>query len=174
MLNRNRAIFLLVFGIIVGIFATIGFNHTIHATSTETFCISCHEMENFVYKESLELPHKKNHAGVEANCADCHVPKEFLPKMKRKIMAAREVWHHMLGTLDTPEKFEQHRLKLAERVWEEMEANDSRACRHCHNAEAMDFASQSDTAAQVHPAALKSGMTCINCHKGIAHKLPTM
>ena len=39
----------------------------------------------------------------------------------------------------------------------------------------MDFTRQSVRAAQMHGALLASGeRTCIDCHKGIAHKLPNM
>jgi nitrate/TMAO reductase-like tetraheme cytochrome c subunit len=53
-----------------------------------------------------------------------------------------------------------------------MKANDSAECRHCHSVAAMDGARQNEVARAVHPAALKAGSTCIDCHKGIAHKLP--
>jgi cytochrome c-type protein NapC len=36
----------------------------------------------------------------------------------------------------------------------------------------MNFAKQRDYVAPVHQAALKAGQTCIDCHKGIAHKMP--
>jgi trimethylamine-N-oxide reductase (cytochrome c), cytochrome c-type subunit TorC len=52
-----------------------------------------------------------------------------------------------------------------------MKANDSRECRSCHSATAMDPHKQSQ-ASQVMMLALKSGATCIDCHMGIAHFLP--
>jgi cytochrome c-type protein NapC len=36
----------------------------------------------------------------------------------------------------------------------------------------MDFNKQGEDAADTHPEALDADMTCIDCHKGIAHKLP--
>jgi cytochrome c-type protein NapC len=39
----------------------------------------------------------------------------------------------------------------------------------------MDFTRQSPRAAQAHSTYLASGeRTCIDCHKGIAHRLPDM
>jgi cytochrome c-type protein NapC len=52
-----------------------------------------------------------------------------------------------------------------------MKARDSLECRNCHSAAAMDPHKQSQ-AAQVMAEAIKGGMTCIDCHKGIAHRLP--
>ena len=56
-----------------------------------------------------------------------------------KNRASNELWHKILGTIDTPAKFEQHRLVLAKHVWATMKANDSRECRNCHSEDAMDI-----------------------------------
>ena len=58
--------------------------------------------------------------------------------------------HHLLGTIDTPQKFEAHRLEMAERVWTSMKQNDSRECRHCHDVTAMDQQQQGRTAQKQH------------------------
>jgi len=50
--------------------------------------------------------------------------------MMRKIQASNELWHKMLGTIDTPEKFEAKRLELARSVWATMKKTDSRECRN--------------------------------------------
>jgi nitrate/TMAO reductase-like tetraheme cytochrome c subunit len=83
-----------------------------------------------------------------------------------------QVWGWMTGELDTPAKFEAHRLELAQKVWKEFKANDSAECRSCHNPAAMDFSKQPADAASAHSTLTSSGMTCIDCHKGIAHTLP--
>ena len=36
----------------------------------------------------------------------------------------------------------------------------------------MDYAEQNRRAADTHQKAFNAGMTCIDCHKGIAHTLP--
>jgi cytochrome c-type protein NapC len=38
----------------------------------------------------------------------------------------------------------------------------------------MDPHKQNETAAKVMAEGFKTGLTCIDCHKGIAHKLPKM
>ena len=149
-----------------------GFNWAMELTNTEPFCISCHEMRENVFKEYRHTIHYTNRSGVRATCPDCHVPKEWGPKIVRKIQASNELWHKLLGSIDTPEKFEQQRKAMAERVWAEMKANDSLECRNCHDFRSMDFAKQKQWSAPVHQTALKEGGTCIDCHKGIAHKLP--
>jgi len=157
-----------------GILFLTGFSSAMEATNAEAFCISCHEMKTTVYVEYKESIHNRNVSGVPATCADCHVPKAFAPKMIRKIRAANDVYHWLLGTIDTKEKFEAKRLELAQTVWRDMKRTDSRECRSCHSFEKMDLAEQDRSARKKHLNAQQSGKTCIDCHKGIAHELPDM
>ena len=159
-------------GIVVGAILLVGSLAVLEYTNTTAFCISCHEMEQTVYQEFRKSPHYKNRSGVVAGCPDCHVPREWGPKLLRKIKATNELYYKMTGAISTPEKFEAKRLELAERVWKTMEDNDSRECRHCHNQSRMDFHRQSRRAQEKMEKALKEGKTCINCHKGIAHTKP--
>jgi len=149
-----------------------GFNTVMEYTNTLSFCVSCHEMESTVYPEYKKTVHYSNPSGVRVICSDCHVPKNWTAKLVRKIKATNEVYHWLVGTIDTPEKFEAHRLQMATNVWEQMKATDSRECRNCHSFEAMDFKRQARRPQEKHPAAIKEGKTCIDCHKGIAHNLP--
>lgn len=153
-------------------FAAFGGMNTFFAYTNEMdFCISCHSMKtNFEeYKNTI---HFKNPSGVQATCADCHVPKAFFPKLGAKIMAAKDVFHEVIGTVDTKEKYEAHRWDMASRVWAKMEATDSRECRGCHNFDNMDLSGQSRMARNKHSRAPMKGQTCIECHKGIAHLEP--
>jgi len=163
---------ILLTGVMAGIIFWGGFNTFAEYTNTLDFCISCHEMRDTVYAEYKETVHYSNPSGVRVVCSDCHVPREWVAKMARKIRATNELYHKVIGTIDTKEKFEAKRLQLAENVWSSMKLNDSRECRNCHSFEAMDFHKQSRRGAKKMKAAMKKGKTCIECHKGIAHKLP--
>jgi nitrate/TMAO reductase-like tetraheme cytochrome c subunit len=158
------------FFMIVGTILWGGFNLGMEATNTMEFCISCHEMENTVYKEYKGTIHDANRSGVRAGCPDCHVPRPWFYKIKRKIQASNEVLHKILGSIDTPEKFEAKRLKMAKKEWKRMKVSDSRECRNCHEISTMDPESQKPRARKQHYNAMKTGQTCIDCHKGIAHK----
>lgn len=161
---------LVVIGIVIGVLGWGGFNWGLEMTNTEEFCISCHEMESTVYQELKETIHYTNPSGVRATCPDCHVPRPWIHKIIRKIQASSELYHHFMGTLDTPEKFEAHRRELAQHVWQVMKETDSRECRNCHSADSMDAMAQSQRARTRHAQAAEKGETCIDCHKGIAHK----
>ncbi|HUW38048.1 MAG TPA: NapC/NirT family cytochrome c [Rhodocyclaceae bacterium] len=163
---------LLLIGFFSGIIFWGGFNTAIEATNSIAFCTSCHEMRDNVYPEYKETIHYKNKAGVRATCPDCHVPKDWTHKMIRKARASIEVWGKLTGSIDTKQKFEANRFRLAKEEWARMEATGSRECRNCHSWEAMDPDTQGQTIYNKHMAAQKAGKTCIDCHKGIAHHLP--
>ncbi len=154
-----------------GVLATFGFNAGLNFTNTTEFCTSCHSMKiNLVEYE--ETVHFKSASGVSPSCSDCHVQKEFFPKMKRKIMAYKDVLGEILGTIDTPEKYEAMRWEMASRVWERMKTSDSATCRSCHAWDNMDLSEQDRSARKRHSRAIDDGETCIDCHKGIAHEEP--
>ena len=173
-LARYSAGTVLVIGIVLGVLFWGGFNWAMEMTNTEEFCISCHEMRDNVYAEYVTTKHYNNRTGVRATCPDCHVPREWVHKVKRKIQATNELYHKALGTIDTREKFEANRLELARNVWRSMEATDSRECRNCHDYDSMDYVSQGRRAVDAHTEGFEQGKTCIDCHKGIAHQLPDM
>ena len=163
---------LLVGGIVVGVLGWGAFNWSMELSNTESFCVSCHEMRSTVYKELQETVHFTNRTGVRATCSDCHVPKEWHHKLVRKVQATNELFHKVMGTIDTPEKFETQRLAMADHVWASMKSTDSRECRNCHSKASMDPSKQSRPARRMHGLATERGQTCIECHQGIAHNLP--
>jgi cytochrome c-type protein NapC len=167
--------FLVVAGFVAGIIFWGGFNTAMEATNTEAFCTGCHEMRDNVYAELQGTIHFTNRSGVRAKCSDCHVPHRWTSKIARKMQASKEVWGKIFGTIDTREKFEAHRLQLAQNEWRRLKANNSLECRNCHQFESMDFTRQSKRAVDAHSTSLASGeKTCIDCHQGIAHRLPDM
>jgi cytochrome c-type protein NapC len=160
---------LVAIGLILGVVGMIAFDASLHATSTETFCISCHEMEANPYAQLQKTTHYNNAIGVRPTCSDCHLPQEFVPKMIRKVEAAREVWGTLTGIIDTPEKYAAHAPAMKEREIKRMKANNSQECRNCHETERMMLALQSTKAQKYHQVERMKDKTCIDCHAGIAH-----
>lgn len=171
--KKRRSIPITVFALIfvAGILALLLFDYTLHATSTNEFCTSCHSMQ-ITKQEYEDSIHYSNASGVSATCADCHIPEAFVPKMITKVIALKDVYHELAGTIDTPEKYEAHRWTMANRVWAQMISNDSRECRSCHNEERMVTSVQSELAVESHERAREKGYTCVQCHKGMAHAVP--
>jgi cytochrome c-type protein NapC len=107
---RYSVLALLVGGMAIGLVGWAAMDYGMDATSTEEFCLSCHEMRDNPWPQLQKTSHYSNTAGIRATCADCHQPKEFIPKVARKIEASREVWvepdgsdrHPRKNTLPTP------------------------------------------------------------------------
>ncbi len=161
-------------GLVGGVVIWGGLNTGVEWTNRTEFCISCHEM-TIPYEEYKKTVHYSNRSGTTVSCADCHVasskyPFDYARKLTRKVFAARDLYGHLLGTLDTPEKYEAMRFEMAQREWERMKAVDSRECRNCHDFKTMDPTKQKDRSVVKHEGAIEDGKTCIDCHKGIAHK----
>ncbi len=162
------AIALLVFSVMVGISGAYVLAHT----STEAFCVSCHEMSyNFAeYKGTI---HDTNRTGVRAICTDCHVPHEPGPLVLAKIKASKDMYYTYISpSIDTKEKFEAKRAAMAQSVWRSMKASDSHECRSCHREDKMNLELQTQKARVRHAKARTEGKTCIECHFAIAHKEP--
>jgi len=166
---RHSLFTLVAIGIVLGVVGLAGFDYALHATSTNEFCSTCHA--NDAAKEWRASFHHNNRVGFVAGCADCHLPREFGPKMVRKTKAVKEVWGHFTGVINTPEKYEAHRQAMAENEWARMRANGAQECRNCHHPESMADKDKSYVSA-MHQSALSGGKICIDCHKGVAHRAP--
>ena len=163
---------LLVLGFIAGLAFWGVFSWSLASTNTIEFCsTNCHEMDT-VTKEWKTTIHYSNRSSLRAGCPDCHVPHPLGPKLYAKMRASKEIWGKMTGVIDTPEKFEAHRMELATNQWEIMKATNSRECLNCHNFEAMSATKQTQSNYKRHMEAKSEGKICIDCHKGIAHHLP--
>jgi len=162
-----------VFFFVSGILYMRMFDWSMAVTNTEEFCIGCHEMKDNVYPAYVESIHYSNRSGVRAVCSDCHVPHKWSDKVVRKVQASKELWGKITGKIDTPEKFETHRLQLAQREWVRFRKNNSLECRNCHDESYFSFDRQGAPGTYMHTTMLEAGeFTCIDCHKGIAHELP--
>jgi cytochrome c-type protein NapC len=148
------------------------FKWSLDISNTQAFCISCHEMRNNVFEEYKQSVHFINPSGVRATCPDCHVPREWPAKLLRKIGAVNELYHKIVGSIDTREKFLDKRLTLARQVWKTMKNNNSQECRNCHAIAAMTTNQATKDRLHPHQKAIREEMACIDCHLGIAHRLP--
>ncbi|OAD22115.1 cytochrome C-type protein NapC [Candidatus Thiomargarita nelsonii] len=132
-----------------GILFAGAFSVALDFTNTTEFCTSCHTMETNL-EELKQTGHYKNAYGITVGCADCHVPHSLGPKLWAKLMAAKDVYHEIMGTIDTPEKYEARRWHMANLVWDKMKASDSRECRSCHSLEHMNFEKQHRAGSKQH------------------------
>ena len=163
-----------VLAFVIGVGFTIGVARPmLKHTETEKFCTSCHEMQT-PFDQLQHSYHYSNEFGIRVTCADCHHPPTLGANLWAHVNAWHDIWGHMTGVIDTPEKFQQNKLRMAQYVWKDLKENDSAPCRRCHSFEAMALDKQSHQAAKHHSPEYiaKTGKTCIDCHRGVAHELP--
>lgn len=101
----------------------------------------------------------------------CHVPISRSIYLGTKIRAVKDIYGEMVGTIDTPEKYEAHKLAMAQSVPKTLKRERS----HCRPATATTpwtSPPQRPEARPQHPVAIKQGETCIDCHMGVAHIPP--
>jgi len=164
---------MLVTGFLGGLVFVGGADFAIEHTGTEEFCVSCHEMRQPL-EELASTVHFTNRTGTRAICSDCHIPHSLIEKIPTKMrVGGKDILAHMGGVLDSPEKYEAKRLELAVSVWQDMKDRDSKECRHCHQNVLLQTKEQFGGASKRHRMAVaNAGLTCIDCHQGIAHELP--
>lgn len=165
---------LLVLGLGIGFVSTVGTQAALAWSGTNEFCgTACHSHAQYVYPEFKASVHGSNRTGVQAGCSDCHVPHGYPEKIIYKAKAGiRDAFYEARGTISTKEKFEAKRWAMANKVWDEMKADNSANCRTCHSPEAMSSTLQSEAAQKQHKKFAAGKATCIECHTGVAHVEP--
>ena len=158
--KRIGLLFLLI-AVVVGGGGLLLAQKALHKTSDTAFCLSCHSMSK-PFEEYQGTVHFSNQKGIRAECADCHIPKSGMDYLFSKLKASKDIYHEFVsGKIDSDDKFETHRQEMAETVWKELKATDSATCRSCHSFDAMDIASQSESAQKMHNKA----------QTGVAHQI---
>ena len=171
---RYSVLTLLVIGLVVGAAGVIGTQVMVARTGTNEFCAtSCHSMQ-WVAAEWKRSGHAMNRTGVSAGCHDCHIPHDYPELLWYKAKAGiKDAIGEMRGVIDTEAKFKAERAKMAKSVWAEYKASNSANCRTCHAFTPDVLKKQKDFVQPMHQQFLAGAMTCIDCHKGIAHTAPT-
>jgi trimethylamine-N-oxide reductase cytochrome c-type subunit TorC len=139
-------------------------------TSTDGFCTSCHSMAHLAAEPQFaRSAHRSNLAGVQPSCGDCHIPATnwFTETYTHVAKGLRDVIAEKSNNYSDPAVWEKRRVELAHSVREEMRSQDSVTCRRCHDAAAIQPASQRGLAA--HELVREGRVTCIDCHFNLAH-----
>lgn len=131
-------------------------------TSSVSFCtVNCHEMA-VSYREWQTSSHYDNSTGVVAECADCHLPTGFLPKMKAKLFfGIRDTYVHYFGD---PENLD--RKKLAESAAASI-TDDS--CLQCHKNLFPSGLPRGGFLAHSRIVRGEKGK-CVSCHRQMVHQ----
>lgn len=161
---------LLVVGAVLGAGGILVSLEVNRATSTDTFCTSCHSMAGLGTEAHFMVSaHRANREAVRPLCGDCHIPKTnwFVETYAHVSSGMRDVIAEYTHNYSDPKIWETRRIQLAHEVRAEIRAQDSVTCRGCHNAALIQPKAARGQAAH---ALLREGrMTCIDCHFNLVH-----
>ncbi|MBT1445215.1 NapC/NirT family cytochrome c [Shewanella sp. JM162201] len=168
---------LLLVGIVVGVVGYFATQTTLHMTSTDEFCMTCHSNHS-LKTEVLESAHGNNKNGIVVQCQQCHIAQEPFAYLKKKIIVSKDVIGFLtIDGFNTQEWLEANRKEQADLARDYLRAIDSSTCQNCHN---RIYENQSENmskmAVRMHSNNFKKDpaerKTCIDCHKGVAHPYP--
>ena len=154
----------------LGLLAVIGITgFVMRATSTTSFCMSCHEMETY-RKELLLSAHAKDKDGNEIGCSRCHLPQGIGPRFLavKTYSGIKDMAIHFWSS---PKSLNRVHTQAAARRF-----MDDANCLACHEdlyKNAKSDAPVSEYGRLAHEAYLgKNGTTkrnCAGCHVNLAH-----
>lgn len=130
--------------LIVLVFSTIGITW---GTSLPKFCATCHIM-----KPEFATWQASSHSQVD--CTTCHVDPGLISALKHKVVVAKELYMYFAKTYELP-------IQMTEKI------PDSR-CLQCHSLKRKVSTTYPDLNIP-HKRHNAKGISCIKCHKGVAH-----
>ncbi|GLS83546.1 NapC/NirT family cytochrome c [Paraferrimonas haliotis] len=169
---------LLVVGIIIGAVGFFASQKTLHATSTDEFCMTCHSNHS-LKDEVLTSVHGGNKHGIVVECQQCHIAQDSFGYLKKKIIVSKDLWGYMtIKDFNTQKWLDENRAEQAELAAGYFRQIDSSTCQKCHSRIYEDQPeTMSKMAQRMHSRNFeKKGedgyKTCIDCHEGVAHPFP--
>ncbi len=169
---------LLVIGAVIGAVAFWGGQWSLHATSTDDFCMTCHSNHS-LRDEVLESPHGNNRMGIVVQCQDCHLPNESFAYLRKKIAVSPDLFRFiMTPDFNTQEWLDETRREQADLALSYLRSIDSSTCSDCHSRVYDDPPPEtmSRMAVGMHTMnkrrAPEDRETCVDCHVGIVHPYP--
>ncbi len=169
-INRWLLVALLIVGAVFGAGGIIASTVVNRYTSTDAFCTTCHTMafqsDDPYFQHSA---HRSNNEGVRPSCGDCHIPRNnwFVETYTHASSGAYDAFAEFAHNFSDPELWQARRIELAQEVHAQMHAQDSITCRTCHDANAIQPAS--DEGRKAHALLRQGGVTCVDCHTNLVH-----
>ncbi|WP_445946795.1 NapC/NirT family cytochrome c [Shewanella sp.] len=175
--SQYSVLLLLVVGIIVGVVGYFTVQQTLHITSSDAFCMTCHSNHS-LKEEVLASSHGGSKSGVVVECQQCHLPQEPLNYLIKKIIVSKDVIGFLtIENFNTQAWLEENRKAQADIARDYLRSIDSSTCQNCHKRIYEDQSeAMNNMAVRMHHKNSKKvppeRQTCIDCHKGIVHPYP--
>ncbi|WP_153913062.1 NapC/NirT family cytochrome c [Shewanella sp. TC10] len=174
---KYSIIALIIVGVVMGVVGYFATQQTLHATSTDEFCMTCHSNHS-LKDEVLASAHGGGRAGVTVQCQDCHLPHGPVDYLVKKIIVSKDLYGFVtIKDFNTQAWLDENRKEQADIALEYFRATDSANCTHCHT---RIYENQPEDmkkmAKRMHERNAKQEgdkrKTCVDCHKGVAHPYP--
>ena len=134
--------------------------------SSDKFCTSCHSMS--YPAEELKSSKHSGSLGITPKCADCHLPEGIILRNKVHMVSGMiDTWSTLVNDFGSVEKFDEHRVRLAEKARQDLHDWNSQPCKSCHQS---PNPAVHDMMAQMKNVGTIQELNCIECHQNIAHK----
>lgn len=141
------------------------FNKTIHYTSTNEFCASCHVHPHAETSWKLGI-HHNTRSGVSVNCVDCHLPPEDQPVR----FITRKAYHgfHDLYAYIT---LEHEKIDWADKRTREAAKRFvyEDGCKKCHTNMFPSTLNILGAEAHLKYSRDPENTSCLQCHQGVGH-----
>lgn len=162
---KRKHYLLFIAGGLAAIFILFAFNKTIHYTSTNEFCASCHVHPHADASWKLSV-HNNTRSGVSVNCVDCHLPPEDQPVYfltRKAYHGAHDFYVFMTkdaSEIDWTEKRSQEAAKRF--VYED-------GCKKCHTN--LFPSTLNALGAESHLKYIRDpeNTSCLQCHLDVGH-----
>ncbi|WP_404329911.1 NapC/NirT family cytochrome c [Mesobacillus maritimus] len=119
----------------------------LEGSSSSKYCVSCHEMKPQYYTWEAST-----HS--EVDCVACHVEPGLESQLKSKVGNVEEVYKKYTETYIAP-------ITMPSEIPDE-------SCEKCHNINTRNFTPSGDLIIP-HDKHKTEGITCVQCHSGVAH-----
>lgn len=156
---KSKAVRIFAFGFAAGVLAVAIGAIGVALTSSNAFCMSCHEMRVVAEQGWMHSKHYNNRGGVVAGCSDCHVPPSLFPKLWVKTRdGLKDVWVHFFGQSD-PTKMDWEALAKSARskIYQS-------SCEKCHQNLEPEGASLKALVAHRENKRAEKPQSCLECH----------
>lgn len=167
--KKKTLVILFLVGLLVGVMAMLALNKTMHATSTNDYCMSCH-IHTDADKAWKQSVHYNSKSGVKANCVDCHLPEPgtFKYFKEKTCTGMRDLWSYYFK--DSTDINWESKKELENAV----KHTFNESCLNCHvNLFPARLNDDGITAHLYYEAnAEKLDIQCISCHLDAGHYNP--
>lgn len=163
-IKRKHYLVFIVGGLSAILFVVL-FNKTIHVTSTNEFCASCHVHPHADVTWKLS-PHHNTASGVSIKCTDCHLPPEDKPVRfltRKAYHGFHDLYVYLTTDAEEIDWTEKRSMEAAQRfVYED-------GCKKCHTN--LFPSTLNELGCQSHIKYMRDpeNTSCLQCHLSVGH-----